>query len=110
MAYDFPLPGLGNNEDFQACMQKARKLHGPDLIEHFHNQTVEECAEFIQARVKLLRSEIDDTDANVRLIEELADVAVCINAIWETMDEADRALFSMAIGKGLIKWRQAYEE
>jgi NTP pyrophosphatase (non-canonical NTP hydrolase) len=49
-------------------------------------QLAEECAECTQAALKLVRSmhndtPVDETTATDNLIEELADVRVCMNAV-----------------------------
>ena len=71
-------------------------------------QLAEECSEGAQAALKLIRAyegekQLDKTACRLHLIEELADIIVCINAI---LTETDRVVGYKYIAEKEKRWKE----
>jgi hypothetical protein len=71
-------------------------------------QLAEECSEGAQAALKLIRAyegekQLDKTACRFHLIEELADITVCTNAI---LTDVDRIAYFKYIGEKAKRWKE----
>lgn len=90
-------------------MSIVEKIGVPALLE----QTAEECCELAQACLKMARKLRDENptpksieDIRENLIEEMADVELCISKLKSETDIADRKeVIKMRIEKG-VRWKE----
>ena len=72
-------------------------------------QIAEECAEGAQAALKYYRAlngegnEIDAISSKIHLIEELADISVCMDVF---MGDYERSVFNMVYERKLKRWKE----
>lgn len=85
----FDIPGQG----------KVIGFYGPDAQSMVH---MEECAELIQAVSKMRRmrnADRDDSEAYENLVEEMADVLICIAQLQLMYDIPDHAIQGVIYSK-----------
>ena len=104
MAVNIDIPGQG----------KVLAHYGEEAQAMIH---MEECAELIQAISKMRRVRhavaegrcLDDTDAYYNLVEEMADVLICMEQMQEMYCISDRELRDMVIRKCSRQEDRMYE-